>query len=95
VPVRARFGQPASFFGFERNRGAWLPLKAARETGMPASKPRTPRTSDTAALLFVEELLVERLLAFGAEPDQQRLDIEAELSKVRRELERLGLSTSK
>jgi hypothetical protein len=62
---------------------------------MPASEPQRLRTSDTAALLFLEELLIERLRSFGGESNQQRLDIEAELSKVRRELERLGFPTSK
>jgi len=58
---------------------------------MPTSEPQRLRTSDTAALLFLEELLIERL-HFGGE---QRLEIEAELSKVRGELERLGFRTSK
>jgi hypothetical protein len=46
-------------------------------------------------LLFLEELLIERLRLFGGESYQHRLEIEAELSKVRRELERLDFPTSK
>jgi hypothetical protein len=54
------------------------------------------KTSDTAALLFeLEGLLVEQLSLFGGESYRQRLEIEAELSEVRRELERLGFPTSK
>jgi hypothetical protein len=62
---------------------------------MPTSEPQRLRGSDTAALLFFEELLIERLRLFGGESYQQRVEIEAELSNVRRELERLGLPASK
>ena len=56
---------------------------------MPTSEPQRFRTSETAALLFVEDLLIERLRLFGGESCQQRLEIEAELSEIRRELARL------
>jgi hypothetical protein len=56
--------------------------------------PQPPKTS--AALLFdLEELLIEQLRLFGDESYRQRLQIEAELSEVRRELERLGFAPSK
>jgi hypothetical protein len=62
---------------------------------MPSSEPQRLKTSDTAALLFLEELLIERLRLIGGESYEQRLEIEAELSKVRGEFERLGFPTSK
>jgi hypothetical protein len=52
--------------------------------------------SNAAALLFeLEELLIEQLLLFGEKSSRQRLEIEAELSEVRRELERLGFTPSR
>jgi hypothetical protein len=63
---------------------------------MRTSGPRRLKTTDTATLLFeLEGLLTEQLRLFGGEPYRQRLEIEAELSEVRRQLERLGFPPSK
>jgi hypothetical protein len=46
-------------------------------------------------LLDLEELLIEQLRLLGGASYRQRLEIEEELSEVRRELECLGLRASK
>jgi hypothetical protein len=50
-----------------------------------------PQRSDPAVLLDLEELLKEQLRLLGA----KRLEVETQLSEVRRELDRLGYAPSK
>jgi hypothetical protein len=63
---------------------------------MHTSGPQRSRTSDTAALLLdLEDLLIEQLRLIGGAYSQQRLEIEAELSEIRRKLESLGFAPLK
>ena len=63
---------------------------------MQSSERQRSTTSDTAALLVdLEERLSEQLRLLGGASYRQRLEIEAELSDIRRELERLGFAHSK
>jgi hypothetical protein len=60
------------------------------------SGPRWSKTSDTAAsLLELEELLREQLRFLGGASYRLRLQIEDELSEIRRDLERLGSGPSR
>jgi hypothetical protein len=52
-----------------------------------------PRSDTAPLLLDLEELLIEQLA--GGASYGQRLEIEAQLSEVRRELARLGFAPSK
>lgn len=54
------------------------------------------RRSNTAVLLLdLEELLTEQLSLVGKEAYRRRLEIEAELADVRRQLARFGVAPSK
>ena len=53
---------------------------------MQTSGPRRNRRLEYSWLLDVEQLLSEQLGLLGAVSDRQRLEIEAELSEIRREL---------
>jgi hypothetical protein len=56
----------------------------------------SPRHANTAAILFeLEELLTEQLSLVGKEAYRRRIEIEAELADVRRQLARLGFEPSK
>jgi hypothetical protein len=58
---------------------------------MRTSGPRWSKTPETAAALReLEALLRERLRFLGGASYRQRLQIEDELSEIRRDLERLG-----
>jgi hypothetical protein len=54
------------------------------------------RLSNSPALLLdLEELLTDQLRLVGGASYRRRLDLEAELSGVRRQLERLGFAPSR
>jgi hypothetical protein len=55
----------------------------------------SPRSETAVLLLDLEELLIEQLRLLGGASYRQRLEIEAQLSEVRRELARLGFAPSK
>ena len=55
----------------------------------------SPRSHSAALLLDLERLLKEQLDLLGGASYQRRLEIDAQLSDVRRELERLGFAPSK
>jgi hypothetical protein len=56
---------------------------------MQTSGPQGSRTVEYCWLLDLEQLLVEQLGLLGGASYRQRLEIEAELSEIRRELARL------
>ena len=55
----------------------------------------SPQSHGAALLLDLERLLKEQLDLLGGASYQRRLEIDAQLSDVRRELERLGYAPSK
>ena len=53
------------------------------------------RSNSAALLLDLEELLTDQLRVLGGASYRRRLEIESELSDVRRQLERLGFAPSR
>jgi hypothetical protein len=71
-------------------------FKAVEAVKNPAAGKPTESTSDTVALLRdLEALLVGQLCSLEATSYRQRLEIEAELSEVRRQLARVRVAPSK
>jgi hypothetical protein len=64
-------------------------------SGPQRSKTLAPLPNTAARLLDLEEMLIEQLRLLGGASYRRRLEIELELSEVRRDLQRLGFSRSK
>jgi hypothetical protein len=72
------------------------PTPIAFRTRKPFAPPsQTSRAATLLDLLDREELLMEQARSIGEGSYRRRLEIEAELSEIRRDLKRLGFAAAK